>query len=123
MLQLHEQLCVLMVLFLSSLHGSRAKRQSYQHQSTAQMLRLFACSYACSFPCRAYNKLTSSALKWQTETPSETVSLKQAIANKALKGLGALHQKVTANTTATGGHASSPAVIPPPVAPLPWTSQ
>ncbi|KAL3146757.1 hypothetical protein ABBQ38_014741 [Trebouxia sp. C0009 RCD-2024] len=68
----------------------------------------------------AYNKLTSSALKWQSHAPkaSEAVSLKQAIANQALKGLGTLHHKVT-----SGDQAASPAVIPPPVAPLPWAVQ
>lgn len=76
--------------------------------------------------CRAYHKLTSSALKWQTQAPtaSETVSLKQAIANQALKGLGTLHHKVTSGSqAATSGHSSGPAVIPSPVAPVPWVVQ
>lgn len=75
---------------------------------------------------RAYNKLTSSALTWQTEAPAadEAVSLKQTITNKALKGLGKLHKKVT-GSSAQNGHASdaTPAAIPSPVAPLPWQTK
>lgn len=73
--------------------------------------------------CRAYNKLTSSALKWQNEAPSsEAISLKQVIANKALKGLGSLHQKVTnPSKRKISEHAASS--VPPPVAPLPWQSK
>lgn len=76
--------------------------------------------------CRAYNKLTSSALTWQTEAPAAdgALSLKQTIANKALKGLGTLHKKVTGSSSQVGqaGDAIS-AKVPQPVAPLPWQTK
>lgn len=71
----------------------------------------------------AYNKLTSSALKWQTEAPAAdgSLSLEQTIANKALKGLGTLHKKVTGSSSQVEqpGDATN-AKVPQPVAPLPW---
>ncbi|DBB18517.1 TPA: hypothetical protein ACH3X3_000157 [Trebouxia sp. C0006] len=74
----------------------------------------------------AYNTLTSSALTWQTEAPTAdgALSLKQTIANKALKGLGTLHKKVTGSSSQVGqaGDATS-AKVPQPVAPLPWQTK
>ena len=124
MLQLVKNLRILLTVSLA-VYMAEACRGKAEGFNVQQRWRGdLRCIHACSLPCRAYNKLTSSALKWQTEAPSETVSLKQAIANKALKGLGTLHQRVTsADKTAAGGNADSPIVIPPPVAPLPWTSQ
>ncbi|KAL0043492.1 hypothetical protein WJX79_006229 [Trebouxia sp. C0005] len=74
----------------------------------------------------AYNKLTSSALTWQTEAPAAdgSVSFKQTIANKALKGLGTLHRRVIGSSSQVGqpGDATS-AKVPQPVAPLPWQTK
>ena len=76
-----------------------------------------AAIHAC---CRAYNKVTSAALTWQTQAPASdhAVSLKEAATNRALKGLKTLHTRVTGS----GGHKADVAnsIIPQPVAPLPW---
>ena len=75
--------------------------------------------------CRAYNKLTSSALSWQSQAPEadEPLSVKQALVNKGLQGLNKLHRKVTApKKDLDKGKLANPVAIPPPVAPLPWES-
>ena len=78
---------------------------------------------ACCY--RAYNKLTSAALTWQTQEPSSDahVTLKQAAANKALQGLQKLHTRVTGSTAhKQQGHGAvlPHAAVQQPVAPLPW---
>ena len=73
--------------------------------------------------CRAYNKLTSSALAWQSQAPysDEPVYVKQALVNKGLQGLNKLHHKVTAPKKHVGeGENANPVTIPSPVATLPW---
>ena len=73
--------------------------------------------------CRAYNKLTSAALTWQTQEPTadHAVSFKEAATNRALKGLKTLHTRVTGSGAHNSGtDAVAHVSIPQPVAPLPW---